>query len=115
GDTQRGAKYARTIEYAGRGKLAQPRRELLVHEADVPEEHGESNEGATRMIHGDESGISDDIERLLAAVIGVRPPADIREQTCHVTQSPLLCGLFQAGRRHEAVGPGDQLLAMGGR
>ena len=45
----------------------------------------------------------------------MRAPADVGEQARGVAQPPLLRGLVEAGRRHEAVGPGDQLLAVRGR
>src|SRR5262249_7881156 len=105
----------RTIEHASRGELAQPRREFLVNETDVSEKYGEGNKSASGVIHRDKSGVGDDIKRLLAAVIGVRSPAYVGEQTGYVTQSPLLRSLFKSGRRHEAICPRDQFLAMGGQ
>ena len=67
------------------------------------------------MVDRHERRIGDDVERLLAAIVGMRAPADIGEQAGGMAQSPLLGGLVEAGRGHEAVGPGDQLLAMGRR
>ena len=59
--------------------------------------------------------MGDDVERLLAAVIGMRAPADIGKQARGVAQPAFLAGLFEARRRHEAVGPCDQLFAVARR
>ena len=105
GDAQRGAEHARAIEHAGRGELAQARRQFLV----APGRHGgrrpRAREGAAGMVDADEGRVGDDVERLLAAIVGMRAPADIGEQAGGVAQPPLLGGLVDAGRRHEAVGP----------
>src|SRR5262249_7688715 len=114
GDAQRRAEHAGAVEHAGRDEFAQPGRELLVDEADMAEEDSERNEGAAGVIDGNEGGISDDVERLLAAIVGVCPPADVGEKARHMAQPALFSGLVEPGGRHEAVGPGDQLLAVGG-
>src|SRR5215831_12842666 len=67
GDAQRRAEHARAVEHAGRDEFAQSRREFLVNQADMAEEDGERDEGAAGVIDGDEGGVSDDVERLLAA------------------------------------------------
>ncbi len=115
GDAQRRAQDAGAIEHARGGKLAQPRRQLVVDQADVAEEHGERDEGAAGMIERDEGAVGDDVERLLAAIVGMRAPADVGEEAGGVPQPPLLRGLVETRGRHERVGPGDELLAMGGR
>ena len=43
----------------------------------MAEEDGERDEGAAGVIDGDEGGVSDDVERLLAAIVGMCPPADV--------------------------------------
>jgi hypothetical protein len=55
-------------------------RKLVLDEADMAEEHGERDEGAAGMVDADESGVGDDVERLLAAIIRVGAPADVGEQ-----------------------------------
>ena len=65
-----------------------------------------------RVIDADKGGIGDDVERLLAAIVGMRPPADIGEQAGGVAQAPFVGGLLEAGGRHEAVGPTDEFLAV---
>ena len=41
------------------------------------------------MIEADEGGVRDDAQALLAAIVGMRPPADIGEQAGGVPESPL--------------------------
>ena len=115
GDPQRRAEHAGAVQHPGRGELAQPRRELLVDQADMAEEHRQRQEGAARMVDRHEGRIGDDVERLLAAIIRMRAPADIGEQAGGVPQPALLGGLVEPGGGDEPVGPRDQLLAMGGR
>ena len=67
------------------------------------------------MIDRGEAAMGDDVERLLAAIIGMRPPADIGQQARGVAQPALLGGFVEAGGRHETIGPVDQLLAMARR
>ncbi len=64
------------------------------------------------MIDADEAGIGDQVEALLAAIVRMRPPADIGEQAGGVAEPPLRRRLVQAEAVEEAVAPGTQLLAM---
>ena len=64
------------------------------------------------MVDGDEGAVRDDVHRLLAAIIRMRAPADIGQETGGMAQPLLVGGLVEAGRRHEAVGPIDQFLAV---
>ena len=88
------------------------RRELVVAQPDMAEEHREREERAARMVDADEGRVRDDVERLLAAIVGMRAPADVGEQAGGVAQALLLGGLVDPGRGHEAVGPVGQFLAM---
>ena len=81
----------------------------------MAEEHRQRDEGAAGMIDRDERGVGDDVERLLAAIVGMRPPTDVGEQARGMAQPPFVGGLVEPGGGHEPVGPFDQLLAMGGR
>ena len=115
-EPQRRAEHARAVEHARRGKFAQPRRQCVVHDQpDVAIEHGERQISAAGMIDGGEAAVGDDVERLLAAVIGMRPPADVGEQARGMTQAAFVGGLIEARRSHETVGPFDQLFAMARR
>ena len=53
--------------------------------------------------------MGDDVEALLAAIVGVRTPADIRQKAGSMAQAPLLVRLLGPGRLKQSVGPGTQL------
>src|SRR5262249_14010190 len=76
GDAQGGAEHAGAVEHAGRDEFAQAGREFLVNKAHMAEEHSKRNKGAARMVDGDEGGIGDGVERLLAGDVGGGSPAD---------------------------------------
>ena len=61
----------------------------------MPVKHGERQIGAARMVDGGEAAMGDDVERLLAAIVRVRAPADIGQQAGRVTQPPLLGRLVE--------------------
>ena len=99
GHPHRGAEHAGAIERAGRGQFADARRQLLVvRHADVAEEHRQREIGAAGMVDAEKAGVRDDVERLLAAIVRMRAPADVGEQAGGVAQPPLLGGLVDAGR-----------------
>ena len=78
----------------------------------MAEEDRKREIGAPRVVDADEGRVRDHAQRLLAAVVGVCAPTDVGQQAGGVAQ-PLFIGVFvDAGRRHEFVGPGNQLLAM---
>ena len=81
----------------------------------MAEEHCEREIGAPRVVDTDEGCVRDDVERLLAAIIRVRAPANVGEQTSGMAIALLVGGLVEPGGRHEAVGPADEFLAVGGR
>src|SRR5262249_1343261 len=78
----------------------------------MAKEHRKCQIGPALMIDSGKAAMGDDIERLLAAVIGMGAPADVGEKTRGVAEPALFGGFIQAGRSYEAVGPGDQFLAM---
>src|SRR5436853_510433 len=65
--------------------------------ADVAEEHRQRQEGAGRMVDPDEGRMGDDVERLLAAVVRMRAPTDVRQQAGGTAQPLLLQRLVEAG------------------
>src|SRR5689334_20398460 len=67
------------------------------------------------MIDAGEAAVGDDVERLLAAIIGMGAPADIGKEARGMAQAALLGILVETGRRHEPIGPLDQLLAVARR
>src|ERR1700745_574201 len=81
----------------------------------MAEEHREREIGTARVIDTDEGSVRDDVERLLAALVRGRAPANVGEQTGGVGIALLVGGLVESGGRHEAVGPADEFLAVGGR
>jgi len=50
----------------------------------MAEEHRERDEGTAGMVERHERAVGNDVERLLAAVIGMRAPADVGEQARRV-------------------------------
>ena len=62
---------------------------------------GERQIGAAGMIDADEAAVGDDVERLLAAIVGMRAPADVGEQAGGMAQAPL--------RRPFHRGPSDAM------
>ena len=58
-----------------------------MHHADMAKEHGEREERAPRMVDTDEARMSNHVERLLAAIIRMRAPADVGEQAGGVAQA----------------------------
>ena len=78
-------------------------------DADVAEVAGERQEDAAGMVDAAERRVRDQDQALLAAVVGVRAPADVGEQAGGVAQAPLLVGLLGARRLEQGIGPGAQL------
>ena len=64
----------------------------------MAEEDRKREKGAAGMVDADERRVRDDVERLLAAIIRMRAPADIGEQAGRMTQALLLGGLVDARR-----------------
>src|SRR5579883_2602122 len=91
------------------------RRELIVVETDMAKEHRQREERAAGVVDADEGRVRDDVERLLAAVVGMVAPADVAEQAGGVAQALFLRALLDAGRRHEPVGPDGELLPVARR
>ena len=61
----------------------------------MAEEHRQRDEGAAGVIDRDEGGVGDDVERLLAAIVGMRPPTDVGEQASGMAQPPFVHGLVE--------------------
>src|SRR3979409_1324627 len=57
------------------------------------------------MTDGAEISIGDQIERLLAAVVGMNAPSDVRQQASGMAQAPILVGFPQAYDPPPALGP----------
>ena len=61
---------------------------------------GERQIGAAGMVDADEGGVGDDVQALLAAIVGMRAPADVGEQAGRRAQPLLLRRLLEAERGH---------------
>src|SRR5262245_61240249 len=106
----------------GRAEDARPLQHVLVHELDQPLAglvfdqafvaiiDAEREEGAAGVIDPDEGAVGDEVQALDAAIIRVRPPADIREQAGRVAEPPLLRRLGRAGRAEQGIGPEAELI-----
>ena len=99
GDAERGGERPRAFAIAERRELAEPGAELLVRQAGVAVVDGERQVGAAGMVDADEGGVGDDVQALLAAIVGMRAPADIGEQAGRRAKPLLLVGLLEAERR----------------
>src|SRR3984893_455761 len=81
----------------------------------MAEEHRQRQISATLMIDAGKTAMRDNVERLFAAVVGMRAPADVSHQARSMAEPALLTGFLKAGSRHETVGPSNQLFAMARR
>ena len=76
---------------------------------DVAVEDGQRQEHAARMIDAGKAGVGDQVEALLAAVVGVRAPADVGDEAGGIAQAPFLGRLLGAGRLEQRIRPLAQL------
>src|ERR1700730_16141214 len=81
----------------------------------MAEERRQREISATLMIDAGKTAMRDNVERLFAAVVGMRAPADVSHQARSMAEPALLTGFLKAGSRHETVGPSEQLFAMARR
>ena len=59
-----------------------------------------------------EIAVGDQIERLLAAIVRMNPPADVRQQARGMAQPAIFGGFPQLRDPDQPVGPSDQFLGM---
>ncbi len=80
-DAQHRAEQARPVEIARRcQRAAFPSRLISSKMPSWRIEVGQRDEGAAGMVDADEGGVGDDVQRLRAAIFGMRTPADVGEQ-----------------------------------
>src|SRR6266550_8182405 len=90
------AEQARAFDHGWRHQVANKgRRFVLFAQAGVAVEYRQRDESPALMAYGAEISIGDEIERFLAAVIGMYPPADIRQQAGGMAQAAILVGFPQ--------------------
>src|SRR5690606_34227025 len=95
-DPHQPAQNARTLRIERCGEFAHLWRQGIVKQALVPEEASERDEGAPRMVDADEGTVRDDVERLRATVLGMRPPADVGQQAGRAAIARLVLRLLYA-------------------
>ena len=66
------------------------------------------------MVDRTEARVGDHIEGLFAAIIRMRPPANVGEQTSRMAQPLLLAGFLQMRRVQEIIRPDAEILAVPG-
>src|SRR5258708_20513725 len=71
--------------------------------------------GPALMTDRAEISVDDETERLLAAVVRMHPPADVRQQARGMAQAAVLVGFPQMYHPHQAIGPFDQFLGVAPR
>ena len=89
GHAHRRAQNPRPVEHARRHQNANLRMNVGV-EIDVPVGSGVGQKGAVRVIDANQRGIGDNADRLLAAVIRMGAPGNIREQAGGMAQAALV-------------------------
>ncbi len=67
------------------------------------------------MINADERGMRNHAHALLTAIIRMRPPADISEQTGRMAQAPLIIILARIDEREELIRPPHEFGAVARR
>src|SRR4029079_3905651 len=89
-DAHRRPQHPRTIEHSCCCKLSQPRGQVLFTQSGVTKNPREREVRPSGMINCDERPVRDDVHGLLAAIVRVSTPADVREQTGGMPQSTLV-------------------------
>src|SRR5262245_41163630 len=84
--------------------------ELVFDQSFVAVIDGEREEGAAWVVDADKRAVSNEVQALNAAIIRMRPPADIRKQAGGMAEPPLLGRLDRTGRPEQRVGPEAQLV-----
>ena len=97
GDSHRRAENSRPIELPRRHQRARLRRNKIFI-GHVPVGSGQREKRARGMIDADEGCVGHQIVGLDAAIVGMRAPGNIRQQTCGVAQAPILIVLLEMGR-----------------
>ena len=100
-DADRGAENLRPADHAFGDQFGNARRQLVVRlpEARVAIVDGEPEERASLVIDGAEIAVGDQVERLLAAIVRMRAPADIGDEAGGVPPA----ALFRASRSTPAA------------
>ena len=114
GYPQGGTEQAGPVEQARGHQHANLRVDVLI-QPQMAVGGGQGKIGAAGMVDAGKIGMGDDVEALLAAVIWMGAPADVRQQTAGVAQPRFVRHLLQMGRLHEGIGPQAEVLAVARR
>lgn len=71
----------------------------------VPMEDRQGKKNAALVIHASEARMRDCVEALLAAIIGMGAPADIRQKAGRMAKTPFVSRLFKRGIGENPIGP----------
>src|SRR6185437_12513016 len=100
------AEHTRALDHGWRYQLEEERRRLvLLAQARIAVEHRERDKGPALMADGAKISVEDEMQRLLAAVVGMHAPADVRQQAGGMPQAAVFVGLPQFHGTDQAVGP----------
>ena len=105
---------ARALDHGRRHQFADQRRRLVfLAQAGIAVEHRQRDKGAALMADRAEIAVGDQVQRLLAAIVGMHPPSDIRQQAGGVAQPAVFVGFAQLDDPDQPIGPSDQFLRRG--
>ncbi len=88
---------------------------FVLRRAHVAIIDGERQERPIGVVEPAERRVGDDVEALLAAVVGMRPPGDVGDQAGGMAQPPFVGALLWSRCDKNLVGPVAQLAGMFGR
>src|SRR5262249_50459139 len=106
-----GAQAAPPLQHLLFDELDQSLAELVFDQPLVAVIDGEREEGAAGMIDADKRAVRDEVQALNTTIIGMRAPADIREQAGRMAEPPLLGRLHRPRCTEQSIGPGAQLIS----
>ena len=113
GDAKCRTEHAGALEHRRRHQFLNDRRRfVLLAQAGVAVEHRQRDKRPALMADRAEIAVGDQIERLLAAIVGMHPPSDVRQQAGGMAQAAILVGFPQLHDPHQTIGPFDQFLGM---
>ena len=115
GDAHQRGEQAGALHQARAGERLDARADLVGRQALVTEENGQGQIGAAGMVEAGEGPVGDEVEALLAAIVGMGAPADIGKQACGVPETLFCLGFRKADGIDEPARPGPQFLAVSGR
>src|SRR3569623_2086737 len=115
-DAQHLTDQPRTFRHRWRQQRAQPGTGLVLFtDSRITDINREREKHALLLRGRAEIAVGNYVQRLVATIIGMRAPSKIGQESCGMTQSPVLLGFPDLRRPDEAVGPIDQIVGMARR